>query len=418
MGKDKEQYYIDDECEDILIRKRNDSHELEILKPDLPWWRKADPDGSYMREYYLGQGNNVLSEIQAQDAANIVSGWGMDLMMIPDEGTVLEQAVEFAIKCHHGQTRKGTDIPYIVHPLEVMTIIEAMHQSTEVIIAGVLHDTLEDTDATIKDIKDNFGDRVADLVACHTEDKSKTWEERKEAAIEEIKNGSYELKCIILADKLSNMRALARDHRELGDKVFERFNRPKEKQSWFYSECIDAFEGMQHILETKEFYWELNELYKDVFVDFYYDVENRTFWQIAAHGETAYFQIDDPHWKDYKDNKLDLDAYKVDRRYVERMEDNWVEEAERRKREEDERRQLTKEDIYKASRIHLYNDIDIYVEMPGVSDYYTYNRSVARWELSDKMDEYLDSSLMMSYLRMISPEEAIELLTSWGAFKE
>lgn len=153
---------------------------------------------------------------------------------------LLNKAIIFAVEKHTGQVRKGTDLPYIVHPLEVMTILGAMHTDAEVMAAGVLHDTVEDTDATIDDIKANFVDRVAELVKGHTEDKSKPWEERKKEALEELKNAPFDLKCLIMADKLPNMRAIARDYKQSGDKVWEKFNRPKDKQAWYYAAGIDA----------------------------------------------------------------------------------------------------------------------------------------------------------------------------------
>ena len=336
------------------------------------------------------------------------------------QNTIIEEAVRFAIDRHHGQVRKGTDMPYILHPLEVMTILNEMQAEKEVVIAGVLHDTVEDTNTNINEIRDRFGSTVADLVSAHTEDKSKSWGERKQKEIESIKTGSYNLQRLILADKLSNMRSIAIDYSSMGDKVFDRFNMPKEAQSLYYSSIIDELTEIhiQHIPEIHKFYWELSDLYKDVFVEFFYDVETEKLWQIAKHGECAYLQKNDPQWVLIKPHKIKGLAYPVDRRYAERIEDNWREKAARKKEKEDVERQLTKDDIRKASHITLYNDSDIYVEMPGVSSYYTYNRASERWELSDKMDEYLESELMMTYLERITPNKAIKLLTSWGAFKE
>lgn len=243
-----------------------------------------------------------------------------------EEDDMLNKAISFAAYMHAGQLRKGTDLPYIVHPMEVLSILAAMGVSKDVMIAGVLHDTVEDTGATIEDIKATFGGRVAELVAGHTEDKSKSWEERKENAIEELKDAPYDLKCLIMADKLSNMRAIARDYREIGDKVWKRFSRPKEMQAWYYSKSIDALDGMQDNAETEMFYWELNSLYKDVFVSFLYDEKEGIIWQISVDGEAAYLRREDPEWIETKSVKLTTNAELVNRYYAERIEDNWREE--------------------------------------------------------------------------------------------
>ena len=75
----------------------------------------------------------------------------------------IEKAVKVATKAHEGQFRKSGD-PYIVHPLAVMKILQDWHMDEDTIIAGVLHDTVEDTDLTLEDIKKDFGETVAYLV--------------------------------------------------------------------------------------------------------------------------------------------------------------------------------------------------------------------------------------------------------------
>ena len=84
----------------------------------------------------------------------------------------IHKAIEFATLKHQGQTRKGTDIPYIVHPIEVMQILTASGCEEDIIIAGILHDTLEDTNTEREEIVEAFGARVAELVAHESEDKS------------------------------------------------------------------------------------------------------------------------------------------------------------------------------------------------------------------------------------------------------
>ena len=112
-------------------------------------------------------------------------------------------AVELASEAHKKQYRKGTDRPYIVHPMEVLQLLTEMQASEEIKVAGVLHDTVEDTAMTIEDIEEYFGSLVAGYVAFSTEDKSKTWFERKKRTIEKSKNTPIEIKKLKLADKLS-----------------------------------------------------------------------------------------------------------------------------------------------------------------------------------------------------------------------
>src|SRR5690625_4799448 len=99
-------------------------------------------------------------------------------MLIRKDIIMKQLAKSFAEKAHMGQKRKISNVPYITHPIRVAERLESAEFSDELICAAYLHDVVEDTDYEIKDIEENFGDRVAHLVAAHTEDKSKSWIER------------------------------------------------------------------------------------------------------------------------------------------------------------------------------------------------------------------------------------------------
>lgn len=177
---------------------------------------------------------------------------------------MVNKAIEFATRAHEGQFRKGTTRPYIVHPLEVSEIVATMTSDEEVICAAVLHDTVEDCeDVTEEVIAQEFTDRIAQLVAQESEDKSKTWEERKGATIERMKTAPMEVKMIGLGDKLSNMRGIDKDYQEVGEEVWNRF-RKKDKQiiGWYYKSLRDAF---QSTFEGNPVFAEYNSLVEKVF---------------------------------------------------------------------------------------------------------------------------------------------------------
>lgn len=136
----------------------------------------------------------------------------------------LEEAIQYAVIKHSGQVRKGTDIPYIVHPLEVMTLLAAMRAEKETVIAGVLHDTIEDTDATYED--------------------------------------------------------------------------------------------------TREFYWEFVDRFKDVFVSFYIDDEEPVLYQQSADGEAYELNCTECVWKPAS-GKIPESAIQINRREAEFAEDRW-----------------------------------------------------------------------------------------------
>lgn len=161
----------------------------------------------------------------------------------------LEKAIQYAAIAHKGQHRKGTRIPYIVHPLEAAVIVAGMTRNPEIIAAAALHDVAEDTKFTIDDIAQEFGNRVANLVASESENKRKelpaeaTWKIRKSESLDHLLLASKEVKMIALGDKLSNMREISRDYDQIGDKLWTRFNQTdKSEQAWYYKTIARIFE--------------------------------------------------------------------------------------------------------------------------------------------------------------------------------
>ena len=104
-------------------------------------------------------------------------------------GEILNKAIVYAVKAHNGQVRKGTQVPYILHPLEAASIVGTLTTDEEVIAAAVLHDVVEDTAATTECIQEAFGERIAALVAAESENKREdlpagsTWKIRKQETI-------------------------------------------------------------------------------------------------------------------------------------------------------------------------------------------------------------------------------------------
>ena len=141
-----------------------------------------------------------------------------------------------------GPVPKGTKRPYIVHPIEVGDIVSTMTTDEEVISAAILHDTIEDCSGVSQRIlAQTFSERVASMVAQESEDKSRTWMERKTATIEHLRTAPREVQMIGLADKLSNMRDIDRDYPIAGEELWNRFRmKDKETIGWYYKGVRDA----------------------------------------------------------------------------------------------------------------------------------------------------------------------------------
>lgn len=242
-----------------------------------------------------------------------------------DDNTRLEMAVRYAAECHKGQTRKGSNIPFIMHPLEVKEILSEMGADTNLMIAGLLHDVVEDTNTTIEEICAIFGDDVAELVGGHTEDKTKSWEERKLTEMKETLLAPLRLKMLVLADKLANMRSIRNDYMELGNALWERFNAGLRQQAWYYGEMTEVLEDMQDYPNVEPYYWEFVGLYKDVFVAYFYDEENGKIYQCNAAGEAYCLTKGSPVWSIMAD-VIPEEAVVVSRIFAESLEDGWNEQ--------------------------------------------------------------------------------------------
>ncbi len=166
---------------------------------------------------------------------------------------MIRKAADFATKAHEGTFRKGTKIPYIFHPMEVAQIVAMITDDQELIAAAYLHDVLEDTDVTAEQIEKEFGSRVLYLVLQKTEDKSLSWKERKGRTIRELPAATRDVKILALADKLSNLRASARDYMMLGEEFWQRFNEKKrESHQWYAQGVIDALVELSNLPEYRE----------------------------------------------------------------------------------------------------------------------------------------------------------------------
>ena len=185
--------------------------------------------------------------------------------------TFISNALIIATKIHKDQTRKGSDIPYIVHPFEVALILQENGADEEMIAAGLLHDVLEDGDLDLEFIKNEIrtklNDRVLQYVIGASEKlenrKSTPWKDRKKHTIDYLmdENTPKEIKMISCADKLSNARSMVRDLRTEGSKLWNRFNAGYEMQKKYYEGLVESLKD----LEGLKMYEEFKEVVKAIF---------------------------------------------------------------------------------------------------------------------------------------------------------
>ena len=174
---------------------------------------------------------------------------------------LVSEAIVFSTKAHDGMRRRKSEVPYIVHPMEVGAIISTMSDNQEVIAAGLLHDVVEDAGVTIEEIGEKFGERVMELVASETENKreelppEETWLIRKEESLEKLRTtDDIEILMLWVGDKLSNVRAIYRDFLVEGNDIWNKFHQPDiNVQAWYYRSIVKYTERLSHTLAWIEY---------------------------------------------------------------------------------------------------------------------------------------------------------------------
>ena len=152
-------------------------------------------------------------------------------------------AIEFAARAHRGQVRKATGVPYIVHPLgAARLLIEHGCTHEDAVVAAILHDTVEDTDATLEELRVAFGSTVADFVEALSEpDKRASWEVRNHHTLSMLKEAPDPVLLVSCADKLDNLRSIAADVEQRGEAAWRSFKRGAPEQAWYYRALSAVF---------------------------------------------------------------------------------------------------------------------------------------------------------------------------------
>lgn len=186
----------------------------------------------------------------------------------PLDTTLLDRAIVFAVRAHAGTERRGKGFPYIVHPMEAMEIVATMTSDQELLAAAALHDTVEDTSVTVDDLRAEFGDRIAALVEAESDkftegvSEEDSWHSRKQAAIDRLAAAPYEAKMVALGDKLSNMRAIARDYAMKGDALWNIFHaKDPKKHEWHYRGLADSLRELEDTFAFQEFEQLINQVF-------------------------------------------------------------------------------------------------------------------------------------------------------------
>jgi (p)ppGpp synthase/HD superfamily hydrolase len=149
-----------------------------------------------------------------------------------------DEALALAARAHRHQTRKGDDVPYLVHPVHVSVILLLNGFPCDVAIAGLLHDVVEDQGIPLSDIELGFGHAVANMVAALTERKrengiERTWENRKQEALDQLEEAGTDAVAVKAADVLHNTQTLAWQLHRQGPSAWSHYSRGPDESLWY-----------------------------------------------------------------------------------------------------------------------------------------------------------------------------------------
>lgn len=184
----------------------------------------------------------------------------------------IELAIRAASILHKDQIRKGTiPMPYVSHLFAVAMILNDYTENEDVIVAGLLHDTLEDTDYTAKELQDDFGGKVREYVEALTEPqddeyKSYSWKERKARYAKQLKSAPAESLLIAAADKIHNMRSIVEEYYDDHQRFLSEFEGTLDDRVAMYQDISNAInKGLDNPI-IKEFNHVFDE-YKNFVID-------------------------------------------------------------------------------------------------------------------------------------------------------
>ncbi|MGH7175101.1 MAG: HD domain-containing protein [Minisyncoccia bacterium] len=170
----------------------------------------------------------------------------------------IKKAIQFAARKHHGQMRKGDEaLPYITHLFSAALLVAEDDVEDAVVIATLLHDTLEDTDTTKEELARAFGSRVAEIVATVSEpprhgDSLHEWKEQKKQYLAQLKLGSDDALLVAVADKIDNIEGRIAARAKGGPESTARWAQPSEHYLWLYGAVLRmAEERLAHRVLTK-----------------------------------------------------------------------------------------------------------------------------------------------------------------------
>ncbi len=239
------------------------------------------------------------------------------------------EAIQYAV-AHYVDAGVGAGVgagSYFLPSMEMLSILDSMNMGErrpDLMIAGVLYHTVEDTDIAIERITKQFGDSAVNLVKAHLRYQSYGWEEGSRKMIAEFRDADEGFQILTLCEVVVKLRELIRDLRIRGEAAWEMQEASRENLCAYFTRIQDELVDMQFDEMMALTYWEMTDLYKDIFIAFYLDLENRRLFQVRLDGEGYTINPEKMQW-DIWTEEIPEGAVRINRKYAEKIEDEWGE---------------------------------------------------------------------------------------------
>jgi (p)ppGpp synthase/HD superfamily hydrolase len=176
------------------------------------------------------------------------------------------KASSMAAEGHKYQKLAASGVASTSHPMSVGIILARIGASPDIIIAGLLHHILRGTAISFCHIREQFGQRVLDIIKeCSAGSNVTNWEERKIAKIAALKNASPEAWLVTCADKLHSASCMLAEYEIQGESLWKHYERGRDKQKWYYESIVKALENGKECYPL--LYMRLEDIVKALFTD-------------------------------------------------------------------------------------------------------------------------------------------------------
>lgn len=238
------------------------------------------------------------------------------------EAKRIYKAIKYANHYHLCRICKESSRAFIIKPLEVLQVLSNIDADIDIIVAGILLEAFDESIESKNRLRDEFGEKVANLIFGYQGLREVAWNDRVMAECNRLAEATKREKILALADIVVKQRQLYLGYsRTIGD-YWSKLDVPYEASAKYYSNVQDALYDLEFDENLRSLYWEMVNTYKDLFVKYYFDEKQFCLYQVSADGVKTYKTSDDMAWLKFDDD-LPNDVICIPRDLAERVEDDW-----------------------------------------------------------------------------------------------